>query len=183
VDLAASGTWVYAVVAPYGQSPTLQVLDAKTATWSTLAPNGYGYASGLTTTGPELASLEGLAVKRRSLELAQSLGPTPIWLQPSAPLAVTPTGASLRHLAFTRGQFITWAGTRVGVGGLEIELVLLNAVNTVQSPEAGRLHLALGASHVTGLEAFGDRLWVAATGAASSSNEVAPPKIVEVLLD
>lgn len=89
---------------------------------------------------------------------------------------VSPRGF-LRFLAFTHGQLLSWAGTSYDGATFTHEVIVLGAANFVRARELARIPLPVGGSHVTGLEAYGNRLWLIVGGAGMPE-----PRIVEVEL-
>jgi hypothetical protein len=190
VDLASAGGQMFLVLSGTPQAPTtpiVQRVDLASKGVETLSPSEYTSPFGLSFDGFNLISLEGLKIRRREPQNLFIVNPTDVFLDPrfaSAKYAITPP-STLRYLAYTTGQYLSWVGTDYDGGGLRTELIALNAVNQSQTPEIGRLSLYIGAAQIVGIEATGTTLWLAGAGQGNAvlPDGLNPPKIVEVSLD
>ncbi len=191
VDLASLGDQLLIVYSGSPSSPAGTVIerfDPTTSAFEDVTPGDVNQTVGVSFNGFEVLSLDGLSVNRRRPDNLFVTAPTAVLLAPeyvSAQYAIRPQ-TTLRYLAYTNGQYFSWVGTDFDGQGLRTDLTILNAVNQVQATEIGRLSLYVGASHITGIEASGNTLWLAGAGAGNAvvaGKNVNPPKVVEVSLD
>ena len=188
-DLAATPGQLFLVVAGTKEAPNddrLYRYDVATDTLEDVGANAFEPLPGLTFDGLQLASLEragsGVDIKRRGTDLGQTVGFSELDLDVSpVELAFSPDKGAV-HLAHSESRFVTWVGSLFDGSEHTVQIAVLNAAHLTKTREISRMGLALGGSHVTGLELAGRRLYVMVGGVGPGMDGEGLPRVVEVYL-